>query len=130
MRQIKFRGWDIERKEWVYGYFIQFGERSFIIEPGRPGIPQQQIEVDPESVGQFIGLILLVNRNEYEVYDGDIVEFEKKNSNGAWVTKSGVVGYNIGNTGFSVDGMYPTMCIKKVIGNIRYTNPKRLKAKK
>ena len=71
-RVIKFRGFGPERDGWVYGYYYSFGDRTFIIEPGRPGIPEQHIEVYPESVGQFTGLF---SKDEAEIYEGDIVKY-------------------------------------------------------
>lgn len=76
MREIKFRGLDKTRKEWVYGYYYAFGDNHYIIEPGKPGIPDQYIEVIPESVGQWTGL---VDKNGREIFEGDILQSEYTN---------------------------------------------------
>jgi len=76
-RPIRFRGLDEKRNEWVFGYFYKFGDDCFIIEPGRPGIPEQHIKVIPTSVGQWI---CLHDKNGKEIYEGDIVRYRDDNT--------------------------------------------------
>lgn len=123
MREIEFRGFDKQRKEWVYGYFVMFGDESFIIEYGKPGIPSQTIEVDPESVGQFIGRGI---ENGVRIFEGDILkgDFDKGKYEMKWQENS--VGDDWGNDNPYIGFELPVNSKKlSIIGNI-YENPELL----
>ena len=64
MREIIFRGKSLVTKEWVYGDLFQHGEQRFIMTGGH------NIEVDPESVGQFTDT---TDKNGVKIFEGDIV---------------------------------------------------------
>lgn len=65
-RQIKFRGKNRYRKEWLYGSLSQYGDGSY----GIDGVP-----VETDSVGQFVGI---TDEHGNEVFEGDVLEADYK----------------------------------------------------
>lgn len=62
-RQIKFRGWNKESKEWQY------------TDENRPSVFWKDVEdefIDPATVGEFIGRL---DENKQAIYDGDVMEY-------------------------------------------------------
>ena len=69
MREIKFRGKRLDNGEWLYGYLIRLHGIPYIY-PNPANNGWTSYEVDPDTVGQFTGLL---DKNGKEIYEGDIL---------------------------------------------------------
>ena len=74
-----YRGKSKETNEWVYGYFVQYGDECYIFEQTEvnKGIDFGgyldcccMTEVIPETIGEFINL---TDKNGTEIFEGDLV---------------------------------------------------------
>ena len=121
MREILYRGKRVDNDEWVYGFLVEAlncvtdKNETFIIEQDATYFTYGEfacaVEVKPETVGQFTGIL---DKNGKKIFEGDIVEsphgtqgfIEWQNAECAFLV-------NIGDDWQTMDD-----CPYKVVGNI------------
>ena len=124
MREILFRGKQVDNGEWVQGDFVSSGcgiaYTDYLNEHGDIG--EVFCKVIPETVGQYTGL---TDKNGNKVFEGDIVYVCYEGKNGAIVFKHGM--YLIDGNGFCIDFILTDRGEElEIIGNI-HDNPELLK---
>ena len=131
-REILFRGKRTDNGEWVEGFYANRIEEC-LLDAGKHYILTcdaygfSWYEVDPDTVGQYIGL---TDKNGKRIFEGNIVKI-RYTDNGCVVTETTRVGYDYKfasyfpfNWQYSCDGCDCSMKIElvEIIGNI-HDNP-------
>lgn len=75
MREIVFRGKQVNDGMWIQGYLFQCWGRAYILWGMTNDTPTMH-EVKPETVGQFTGLL---DKHGRKIFEGDIVGFTAEN---------------------------------------------------
>ena len=66
-----YRGKRVDNGEWVYGYYIKYKRKSYILIPNAKSFLSGFIQVIPETVGQSIGQN---DESGKKIYQGDKVK--------------------------------------------------------
>ena len=143
MRQIKFRGKDLETGDWVYGdlEIHRKDSRRLIHSYNADGGYNRQYDVDEETIGQFTGIL---DDSDTEIWEGDIVRMTDRPYNlvdigkviynarighyslevvkGNWTGRYDFIKSDIVNDG---NARVPVTYLYEVIGN-KYDNPELL----
>lgn len=126
-REIKFRGQRVDNGEWVYGdhHHRAGGVQGIIrMEPDDNGKAVYIVhQVDPDTVGQFTGLL---DKNGKEIYEGDIYRFEHPDSTNevSYCVSGGFAGFDLSPAYHDANRLTDV----EVIGNI-HDNPELLHTK-
>lgn len=121
-REILFRGKRIDNREWIIGYYIIVNGISYILPENH--FLNEIIEVDPDTIGQYIGL---TDKNGVKIFEGDIISYNGSKGVVRFDTSLNIPCFTTGIGGGSSTGLHPYKISKRhvVIGNI-HDNPELL----
>lgn len=86
MREIKFRGIRVDNEMWIGGNLVvtkseHYTKYEIVLQHKKCHYGDCVVEVYPESVGQFIGI---VDRGGNDIYEGDIVTTTSMGETAKW----------------------------------------------
>ena len=131
MREIKFRGSRIDRREWVHGYIVKVASPCGLgwvmhIPAKDPDDNHRVVQVDPATVGQYTGL---KDKNGTEIYEGDICNCREYECFGKIEWNEDNAGFYfyvvVEGGGFDEERLYEYADELEVIGNV-HDNPELL----
>ena len=146
MREIKFRGKEIDTGKWVYGGLFKepappqcfektLEDKYWIVYPNPRYMPDWNLpyemvrtDIEKETIGQYTGL---KDKNGKEIYEGDIVSFNLKSDSEGQPNIAGYIEYQTTFSGYRIMSFKGSFALDynikdiEVIGNI-YDNPELL----
>jgi uncharacterized phage protein (TIGR01671 family) len=134
MREIKFRGKRVDNGEWAFGYYWsnECGNHFIRVTKEQDGetIVLYDVEVDPETIGQYTGL---KDKNGKEIYKGDLLFavdiYEKLKGFVSWWLDRWVLTYKVEQTEqLQNQSLMIIADHTEIIGNI-HDNPELLEVK-
>lgn len=124
-REFKFRGKRIDNAAWI------IDSETYICDGDGTWLSDNKLSVEkvmPDTVGQFTGLY---DKNEKEIYEGDILRIFRTDTDESLVVEvydKGIVNIAISEYDYVLLDLFSTYCEFEVIGNI-YDNHELLERK-
>ena len=136
MREILFRGKRLDNGEWVAGYYWALTRADKTVHVIRTdNLTEANVIVDPETVGQYIGIN---DFNGKKIFEGDIIRYCEGTAYNCWEESlehpehydgmydpefqySAVKYYEDEFTGFDLDNIKPDWCgLSELTGSVNY----------
>ena len=123
MREILFRGKEIDNGKWVEGYLVkQYGATEIYLPNGTDNKGFDRYHVNPETVGQYIGA---TDKNGKKIFEGDIIrEYGGEFAQGYYEIDRRLI-VEIPNTLVNIVLGCDCGCNYEIIGNI-HDNPEMI----
>ncbi len=132
MRKIKHRGIQISTNNWLVGDLIRDNKQGCYLYPEDTEGLYKENRIIPESHGEFSGLY---DKKEREIYEGDIVRWERDNRLYCVVFRRGMFYASVAECNDNIYGGFPLwmLCEEEqhceIVGNV-HENPELLKRRR